>query len=218
MFYMEGQNLSKFDVEEITLAEKQTLDLFIHFIAGRPRKLKKLSLSNIEFEKDKDFNDFVEMLKDLKSLKTLELEGLRRTYQTPIQYLNLIPIFDFLKENTQLKQVSLRGLGIGSSKYDIDNLCNVLLYNETLVSLSVSNNSLTKLVPLMTNLVRNRMSNLLEFDLSHNQIDIDEFVGMITKNNMHRESAFGNLHFKLRILNLKENPLQDMEYKVNQKL
>lgn len=54
----------------------------------------------------------------------------------------------------------------------------------------------------MTNLVRNRMSNLLEFDLSYNQIDIDEFVGMMAKNNMSKESAFGNLHFKLRLLNL----------------
>jgi hypothetical protein len=93
-------------------------------------------------------------------------------------------------------------MGLGESSYDTDNLCNVLLYNETLVSLSVSHNSISKLTPLMTNLVRNRMSNLLEFDLSHNLIDIDEFVGMMAKNNMSKESAFGNLHFKLRILNL----------------
>lgn len=109
-------------------------------------------------------------------------------------------------------------MGVGASNYDTDNLCNVLLYNETLISLSLSHNSISRLTPLMTNLVRNRMSNLMEFDLSFNQIDIDEFVGMMAKNNMSKESAFGNLHFKLRLLNLKENPLQQMEYKVDQKL
>jgi Leucine-rich repeat (LRR) protein len=93
-------------------------------------------------------------------------------------------------------------MGLGESSYDIENLCNVLLYNETLVTLSVSHNSISKLTPLMTNIVRNRMSNLLEFDLSYNQIDIEEFIGMLAKNNMSKESAFGNLHFKLRMLNL----------------
>jgi len=93
-------------------------------------------------------------------------------------------------------------MGLCESSYDLENLCTVLLYNETLVSLSLSHNSISKLTPLMTNLVRNRMSNLLELDLSYNQIDIDEFVGMMAKNNMSKESAFGNLHFKLRILNL----------------
>jgi len=93
-------------------------------------------------------------------------------------------------------------MGLGESSYDLENLCTVLIYNETLVSLSLSHNSISKLTPLMTNLVRNRMSNLLEFDLSYNHIDIDEFVMMMAKNNMSKESAFGNLHFKLRILNL----------------
>jgi hypothetical protein len=70
----------------------------------------------------------------------------------------------------------------------------------------------------MTNVVRNRNSNLLELDLSHNLIEIDEFTLMMSKLNMAKESAFGNLHFKLRILNLNENPMKDMEYKVKQKL
>ena len=67
----------------------------------------------------------------------------------------------------------------------------------------------------MTNLVRNRNSNVLEMDLSNNMIDIEEFTGMMSKLNMAKESAFGNLHFKLRILNLIENPMKDMEYKIN---
>lgn len=112
--------------------------------------------------------DLIESLKEIRSLDTLKLEGLARTYVNPMQQLNLIPLFDYLKDNTHLKHASIRGIGVGASSYDIDNLCNVLLYNETLISLSVSHNSITKLTPLMTNLVRNRMSNLLEFDLSFN--------------------------------------------------
>jgi hypothetical protein len=42
MFIMEGSNLTKFDLEEINLTGKHTLDMFMHFIAGKPPKLRKL--------------------------------------------------------------------------------------------------------------------------------------------------------------------------------
>jgi len=142
------------------------------------------------------------MIKELQSIQSLEFQDLSKVYLSVNKQLNLIPLFDYLKTNTSLKHAAIRYMGLCESSYDLENLCNVLLYNETLVSLSLSHNSISKLTPLMTNLVRNRMSNLLELDLSYNQIDIDEFVGMMDKNNMSKESAFGNLHFKLRILNL----------------
>ena len=67
----------------------------------------------------------------------------------------------------------------------------------------------------MTNLVRNRCSNILELNLSHNLIEAEEFSRMMTQLNMERESSFGNLHFKLRILQLAENPMKQFETKID---
>ncbi len=67
----------------------------------------------------------------------------------------------------------------------------------------------------MTNIVRNKCSNLLQVNLSHNQIESEEFSRMMSQLNMEKESAFGNLHFKLRILNLNDNPMKDFDKKVN---
>jgi len=66
----------------------------------------------------------------------------------------------------------------------------------------------------MQQLIRNRCSNLLELNLSRNQIEAEELANMIKKLGLERESAFGNLHFKLRVLNLAHNPASQMEGKV----
>ena len=70
----------------------------------------------------------------------------------------------------------------------------------------------------MQNLVRNMCSNILELDLTHNLIEYEEFAGMFTKCNIDSDSCFGNLHFKLRILNLFNNPMKDFAFKINKKL
>lgn len=51
---------------------------------------------------------------------------------------------------------------------------------------------------------------MLSFNLSYNQIEIEEFVTTMTKFNLEKESAFGNLHFKMRVLNLIGNPLHQL--------
>jgi Leucine-rich repeat (LRR) protein len=94
-------------------------------------------------------------------------------------------------------------------------ISNVMLYNESLQSLSLAHNSLTKMSPIMQQLIRNRCSNLLELDLSHNSIEVEEFTTLMTKMNIERESHFGNLHFKLRVLNLSNNPMRDFQFKVD---
>ncbi len=63
--------------------------------------------------------------------------------------------------------------------------------------------------------MRNRFSNILELNLSHNLIEAEEFSRMLTQLNMEKESAFGNLHFKLRILNLTENPMKEFDTKID---
>lgn len=79
----------------------------------------------------------------------------------------------------------------------------------------MSNNQISKLQLLMTNLVRNKCSNILEINLSKNAIEAEEFSRMMSQLNMEKEAAFGNIHFKLRILNLSENPMKDFDSKVN---
>jgi hypothetical protein len=44
---------------------------------------------------------------------------------------------------------------------------------------------------------------------------MEEFIAMMAKTNLERESSFGNLHFKLRLLNLNFNPLKDFDFKIN---
>lgn len=76
----------------------------------------------------------------------------------------------------------------------------------------MSNNDLFKVNQIFINIVRNRSSNLLELNLSDNKIEIDEFINIMKT--IERESSFGNLHFKLRVLNLMQNPMKDFDFKV----
>ena len=52
-------------------------------------------------------------------------------------------------------------------------------------------------------------------NLSHNQVEAEEFSRMMSQLNMEKESAFGNLHFKLRILNLTHNLMMQFDSKID---
>ena len=91
-----------------------------------------------------------------------------------------------------------------------------MLYNERLESLDLSNNELFKINQIFVNLIRNRSSNLLQINLSDNKIEYEEFSMMMKT--VEKESSFGNLHFKLRVLNLMGNPMRDFDFKVQKLL
>ena len=71
---------------------------------------------------------------------------------------------------------------------------------------------------MILNLIRNKCSNLLELNFSDNLFEYEEFSSALTKVGLEKESQFGNLHFKLRILNLRDNPMKDFYQKVNKLL
>ena len=78
--------------------------------------------------------------------------------------------------------------------------------------IDLGSNLLSKVHKIFENLVRNRSSNLLHINMSNNQIEVEDFIMMMK--NIEKESSFGNLHFKLRVMNLTYNPLKDFDYKV----
>jgi Leucine-rich repeat (LRR) protein len=70
----------------------------------------------------------------------------------------------------------LRRLGIGEDRYDIEMIGTILLYNESLQSLDLSHNSISRIAPLMQQLIRNKCSNLLELNLAYNAIEAEELA------------------------------------------
>ena len=56
----------------------------------------------------------------------------------------------------------------------------------------------------------------MHLDLSYNHIEIEEFAAMLKV--LSGESHFGNLHFKLRLLNLMGNPMKAFDYKIEKML
>ena len=105
---------------------------------------------------------------------------------------------------------------LGLLPSDSQMISELVLYNETLENFDLSMNELSKVRKIFMELVRNRLSNLMELDLSSNQIDIDEFIALLKI--IEVESSFGHLHFKLRFLNLVNNPMKDFDFKVQRKL
>lgn len=54
--------------------------------------------------------------------------------------------------------------------------------------------------------------------MANNSVEIEDFTNMMTRYNIEKETAFGNLHFKLRVLNLSNNPMKDFQFKVDKYL
>ena len=104
-------------------------------------------------------------------------------------------------------------MGLGDRiTQDHEMVSTLLLYNECLESLDLSFNKLSKLGRVMPSLVRNRCSNLMRLDLSQNEAEIEDFVAMMKS--LQPESAFGSLHFKLRLLLLNSNPMMAFDFKI----
>lgn len=214
LLLMQAKHLSKMDLEWLSLRGRNTLSLCSNFLTGKLHRLTKLTVTHAEFKSNKLLEHFVGALSEVMNLRELELDNLSIAYTQSNRLLNTHCLLEFLKTNRSLKSVALRHLGIGEDRYDTELLSAILLYNETLQSLDLSSNRISKLTPLMQQLIRNRCSNLLELNLARNEIEAEEMASMLKKLSLERESAFGNLHFKLRLLNLAHNPATQMEAKV----
>ena len=160
----------------------------------------------------------MDALKELGTLRELSLDSLTIAYTQTHKLLNTHCLLEYLRDSKTLRSATLEHLGIGGDRADYELLSSLLLFNETLQSLSLRHNSISRLTPLLTAIVRNRCSNLLELSLANNAIEAEELVLAFQKTNLERESCFGNLHFKLRILNLCGNPMEDLHFKVKKLL
>ena len=89
---------------------------------------------------------------------------------------------------------------LGTNHKYYEDLSTLLLFNEYLEVLDLSKNKIKKIHKMFADLVRNRCSNILSFNLSDNDIEIEDFTMFMKV--IERESSYGNLHFKLRLLNM----------------
>lgn len=105
---------------------------------------------------------------------------------------------------------------LGNGKDDHEMIATLLLYNESLESLDISHNQISKVRRMFANLLRNRMSNILSIDLSNNAMEIEDFTTLMKV--IGEESSFGNLHFKLRLLMIHSNPMRDFDFKIKKYL
>lgn len=129
---MQTKQLSKMDLESLTLKGRNTLSLCSNFLTGKLHRLTKLAVVGVYFKSSKLLEHFVSALSDMTGLKELELESLPIWYTMSDRHLNTHCLLEYLKANRSLKTVVLKGLGIGEDRYDTELLAGVLLYNETL--------------------------------------------------------------------------------------
>ncbi len=90
-------------------------------------------------------------------------------------YIDYSSLMEFLNENKTIKSLSLKSLELGEHTNDHELVSIILLYNETLEHLDLSRNNLYKSTKIFQNLTRNRNSNILHLNLSHNKFEIEEF-------------------------------------------
>ena len=54
--------------------------------------------------------------------------------------MKLYPLLKHINENRVVKKLALKKMGLGKDREDTDDICTLLLYNETLQSLDLSYN------------------------------------------------------------------------------
>ncbi|CDW87576.1 UNKNOWN [Stylonychia lemnae] len=212
-FIMDRKQIEHMNLENITLKGPCTFNIMINGIFAI-QNLREIYLIDCEFANQNLFNQFCDALNLLPKLKSVSLDNLQLLEKN--KTLCLISLFDFLKENKQVQKLSIQSMNLGEQVYDYENLSTLLLYNEYLEVLDLSKNKLSNVFKMFTNLVRNRCSNILSINLSDNLIEIEDFTRLMGV--LDKESSFGHLHFKLRLLNLHQNPMKDFDFKVQKLL